>query len=66
MVRKGSPGGSLVKNSRASAGDVGLGRSLGKESGNLLQYACLGNPMDRGSWQATKVSGVTKESDTAE
>ena len=21
-------------------------------NGNLLQYACLGNPMDRGAWQA--------------
>ena len=65
MVRKGSPGGSVVKNPPANAGDMGLGRSLGKENGNLLQYVCLGNPMDRGSWRAT-VSGVTKESDTTE
>ena len=27
-----------------------------------LQYSCLGNPMDRGAWQAT-VHGVAKESD---
>ena len=31
--------------------------------GNPLQDSCLGNPMDRGAWQAT-VRGVTKESDT--
>ena len=29
----------------------GLGRSLGEGHGNLLQYSCLGNPMDRGAWQ---------------
>ena len=34
-------------------------RSLGWEdtpgegNGNLLQYSCLENPMDRGAWQAT-------------
>ena len=32
--------------------------------GNLLQYSCLENPMDRGAWWAT-VHGIT-ESDTAE
>ena len=37
-----------------------LGRSPGE--GNLLQYPCLGNPMDRGAWWAT-VHGVTKELD---
>ena len=31
----------------------GLGRSLGVVNGNLLQYSCLENSMDRGSWQAT-------------
>ena len=31
----------------------GLGRSLGEEHENPLQYFCLGNPMDRGAWQAT-------------
>ena len=30
-----------------------LGRSNGEENGNLLQYSCLGNPMDRGAWGAT-------------
>ena len=31
----------------------GSGRSLGEGNGNALQYSCLGNPMDRGAWQAT-------------
>ena len=30
-----------------------------------LQYPCLGNPMDRGAWQATSPLGH-RESDTAE
>ena len=30
----------------------GPGRSPGGEHGNPLQYSCLGNPMDRGAWQA--------------
>ena len=42
---------------------LGLGRSPGEGNGNPLQYSCLGNPVDRGAWQAT-VSGVTKEQDT--
>ena len=62
----GAPGGSVVKNPPANAGDVGsipgLGRSPGKGNVNLLQYSCLGNPMDREAWWAT-VHGVTKESD---
>ena len=31
----------------------------GEGSGNPLQYPCLGNPVDRGAWQAT-VHGVAK------
>ena len=31
----------------------GLGRFPGKENGNPLQYSCLENPTDRGTWQAT-------------
>ena len=30
-----------------------LGRSPGEGNGNPLQYACLENPMDRGTWWAT-------------
>ena len=32
---------------------LGTGRSPGGGLGNPLQYSCLGNPMDRGAWQAT-------------
>ena len=42
------PGGSVVNNSSANAGDTGLipelGRYPGEGNGNLLQYSCLGNP----------------------
>ena len=38
---------------------------LEKEMAHPLQYSCLGNPMDRGVWQAT-VHGATKESNTSE
>ena len=62
----GFPGGSVVKNLSINAGDVGLilglERSPGEGNGNPLQYSCLGNPMDRGAWQAT-VHGVAKELD---
>ena len=47
----------VVKNLPASAGDAdsipGWGRSPGGGNGNLLQYSCLGNAMDRGAWRAT-------------
>ena len=63
------PGGSVVKNLPANAGDMGSipgsGRSPGEGNGNTFQYSCLGNPMDRGAWWA-RVHGVTKESDTTE
>ena len=62
----GFPNGSVVKILPASAGDVGdaslipgLGRSLGGGNGNLLQYSCLENSMNRGAWWAT-VHGITK------
>ena len=59
----GFPGGSVVKNPPANAGDVdlipGSGRSPGEGNGNLLQYSCLGNSMDREAWRAT-VQGVAK------
>ena len=48
----------VVKNLLTSAGDVsdiglisGLGRSPGVGHGNPLQYSCLENPMDRGSYK---------------
>ena len=42
---------SVMKNLTSSAGDIGLiprsVRSSGEGNGNLIQYSCLGNPMDR-------------------
>ena len=43
----------------------GWGRSPGGGNGNLLQYSCLENPMDRGAWRATVHGGHT-ESETTE
>ena len=67
----GFPSGSAGKDS-CNAGDTReggsipeLGRSPGGGHGNPLQYSCLENPMDRGSWRAT-VHMVTKESDMTE
>ena len=60
---EGSPGGSVVKNPPANAGDLGSilgsGRSPGEGNGNPLQYSCLGNPMDRGAWEDT-LHGVSE------
>ena len=56
----------VAKNLTANTGDIRdaglipeLGRSLGEQPGNLLQYSCLENPRDRGAWQ-TIVNRVTK------
>ena len=69
MVAMGFPGGTVVKNLPANAGDArdvgsipGSGRSPGRENGSPLQYSCLENFMDRGAWQAT-VHGVAKKHD---
>ena len=65
----GFPDSSVVKNLPTNAGDTGsipgLGRSPGEGNGNSLQYSCLGNPTERGTWQAT-VHGVTKGSDSTQ
>ena len=62
----------MAKNPSANAGvtgDKGLisgsGRSPGEGNGNPLQYYCLENPMDRGTWFAI-VLGGHKESDMTE
>ena len=56
MHRKGFPGGSVVENPPANAGEVGLipvsGRSPGEGNGHPIQYSYLGNPMNRGAWLA--------------
>ena len=53
----GLPGGLVVKNLPANAGDTGSipgsGSSLGKGHVNPIQYPCLGIPMDREAWWAT-------------
>ena len=65
------PSFNTVKNPPANSGDAGdmglnpgSGRSPGEGNGNPLPYSCLGNPRDRGAWQAT-VPGVA-ESDMTE
>ena len=62
----GFPGGTVVKNLPANAGDTrdaglipGSGRFPGEGNGNPLQYSCLESSMDRGAWWAT-VHGVAK------
>ena len=59
----GFPGGLMVKNLSANAGDLGLmpglGRSPGGGNGNPLQYSGLENSMDRGAWWATVPWGNT-------
>jgi len=61
-----APGGSVVKNPHASAGDTGWiprsGKSPGEGKVSPLQYFSLENSMDRGSWQTT-AHGIAKESD---
>ena len=56
----------MVKNLPANAGDArdlglipGSGRSPGEGNGNLLQYSCLENSMDRRAWWTT-VHGVAE------
>ena len=54
MTEKGFPGGIVVKNPPANAGDAGSipgsGRSPGGGHGNPPQYSCLENPMKRVHW----------------
>ena len=44
---------------------IEMGRSPGEGNDSLLQYSCLGDPMDIEAWWAT-VHGVSKELDTTE
>ena len=69
---EGFPGGSVVKNPPANAGDKrdtgwipGLGRSLGGGHGNPLQYSCLENPHGQRS-VVDYCSYCCKESDMTE
>ena len=66
MPIQGFPGGSVIKNTPANTGDVGLipgsGRSPGEGNGNPLQYSCLENPIDGGDWCAI-IHWIAKQSD---
>ena len=66
MLHKGFPGGAVVKNPPANAGDArdrgsvpGCSRSPGGGKDNPFQYSCLENSVDRGAWWAT-VDGFPK------
>ena len=66
---QGFPGGAVVKNPPANAGDVGSipgwGRSPGEGNGNPIQYSCLENPHGQRSLAGYSTWG-RKESDTTE
>ena len=53
----GFPGGSVLMNLPANAGDAGSipgsRRSPEEGNNNPLEYSCLGNPIDSGAWRAT-------------
>ena len=66
LLIKGFPGDAMIKKPPADIGDIrdagsipGSRRSPGERNGNSLQYSCLKNPMDSGTWWAT-VHGVAK------
>ena len=63
LISLGVPGGSVVKNPPANAGDAvsipWSGRSPGRGNGNPPQCSSLENSMDRGVWRAT-LHGVAK------
>ena len=63
----GFPGGKVVKNLPANAGDAGdtclvpaLEKSPGEGNGNLLRYSCLEKPVDRGALWANIKHRVAK------
>ena len=64
----GFPGGSLLKNLPASAGNadlmLGPGRYPGEGNGTSLQYSCLENPIDRGDCKRVGHDLTTKQKHT--
>ena len=65
-LQRGFPGEAVVKNLPANTGDTGdcglisgLGRFRAVGNGNLFQYSCLENPMDREAWWGI-VYGIAK------
>ena len=67
LERSGAMGLGNCSRLDGSGGDSapGSGRSPGEGNGNLLQYSCLENFMDKGAWQAT-VHWATKSQDMTE
>ena len=68
-TRMDFPGGAVVKDPPASAGEIRdegsipeSGRPSGGQHGNPVRYSCLENPRDRGAWWA-KNHRVTKRHD---
>ena len=63
LLKMDFPGGSVIKNLPANAGDAGsipgLGRSPGGGHGNPFHYSCLKDSLDREAWKST-VHGVTR------
>ena len=62
----------MVKNSVANTGDIRdegsiheQGQQPGRGNGTPLQYSCLENPLDRGTWQAA-VHSVTKRHNSSD
>ena len=63
----GFPGGTVVKNPPANAGDIGdsgsipgSGRAPGGGHGNPFQYSCLENPTDREDPQGLQLIGLQR------
>ena len=60
MTCRGLPWWLSGKESAWNVGSIpGSGRSPGERNGNLLQYSCLENFVDRGAWWAA-VCGITR------
>ena len=57
----GSDGKNLPAVQETWVQSLGWEGPTGEKNGNPVQYSCLGNPMDRGAWQAT-VHGVARVS----
>ena len=60
-INRGFPGGASGKESTCWCRKCkrcrlipGSGRSPGERNGNMLQYSCLGNHMNRGAWQSPR------------
>ena len=64
VAMRGFFSGSVGEESACNTGDAGLipgsGRFPGVENDIPLQYSCLKNPMDRGTWGVLKELGMTE------